>query len=123
MTLENADFIWLADSEEGVAQALDVVKKIQREAKEATRNLLDLDAAKKLHDANWDRQADFILILAGKHQGMAYADMEFIIEWPRDVSNKIAELREEGYKIFTVLQPLGVVDDFMAEHEGRRGGR
>ncbi|WP_338465095.1 hypothetical protein [Shouchella rhizosphaerae] len=103
-----------------VSEALTGLKAVQREAKMATRAVAELGAFGELRDINWDRHENFILILAAKEEGMTYSDREFVIVYPADVADKINDLRKEGYKIFTVLQPLGVVDDFMAEHEGRR---
>lgn len=60
----------------------------------------------------FDRDAKWTVLQAAKKEGAGIDEIDsFIVHEQENLADKIDELRRDGYTIFFVSKPIGVIDD------------
>lgn len=60
------------------------------------------------------RDSTWNILQAAKIEGASWDEIDmFTLDMSENIVDKINELRREGYRIFSVYKPIGVIDDFI----------
>jgi hypothetical protein len=103
-----------------VSEALTGLKAVQREAKEAAKALRELESA-VLHKGEVilpknqvARNTNWTVVQASKTEGASFDELDtFYFPLNESVDGTLNELRHQGYRIFYLYKPIGIIDDFI----------
>lgn len=88
--------------------AIKSLKAIQREAREATKALRELEAENKHRFNN-----GIIALLCSKIEGENFSNMTIVTTDKERLDSEITRLRGEGYRIFYVMGCDYIIDDYL----------